>query len=557
MRKDKLNDYVSGIDDAFIRESASVRGGMKLRKAGIIVSAMKIAACLLLAVGITTAAIFLPQMRKPGAGGSTDVTGSDVTGSDVTSGDNTGIGHDRRYIGFTAHDVSRCFPYYPGTYSGLLYRVATKDVTDYTAYVIASVADLEDYIDGYQAMMKNEPGYRKPDTEALAEIRNRYGESYFESRDLIFLPVRDATISVTFRIMSLTEKNGAVTLDVRYYDPVVGDCCEQEFCAAIETEEKLKCDSVNVNFRSEAGQNPTSERDCLLIWSNFNPEKAKFGNKSSFTVSELSNAVFKTDKENNSVYLDAVIKFDKENNSVYLDGELLAKFFCITDIYLCDITGDGIPEMCFNIAFGSGLIDFRISAIDCSTGKTIFSLSDRGQHDYTFSEENGSLIIVERGGLLSDNVTRTGTLTYDGGNVSVDWGRSVSTKAYCFNIDTLTDVAAHPFTVLRSRSDVENYIIHYPQTEKDYIELKSCFDRYDEEFFRTNYLAVVSTALGSSMYRPEIDSVIDSWNGLKVTIAYTAPEGDVTTDILPITAVIPIAGQIADNSAYDLNILEK
>lgn len=554
MRKDKLNDYVSGIDDAFIRESASVRGGMKLRKAGIIVSAMKIAACLLLAVGITTAAVFLPQMRKPGAGGSTD-----VTGSDVTSGDNTGIGHDRRYIGFTAHDVSRCFPYYPGTYSGLLYRVATKDVTDYTAYVIASVADLEDYIDGYQAMMKNEPGYRKPDTEALAEIRNRYGESYFESRDLIFLPVRDATISVTFRIMSLTEKSGAVTLDVRYYDPGVGDCCEQKFCAAIETEEKLKCDSVNVNFRSEAGQNPTSERDCLLIWSNFNPEKAKFGNKSSFTVSELSNAVFKTDKENNSVYLDAVIKFDKENNSVYLDGELLAKFFCITDIYLCDITGDGIPEMCFNIAFGSGLTDFRISAIDCSTGKTIFSLSDRGQHDYTFSEENGSLIIVERGGLLSDNVTRTGTLTYDGGggNVSVDWGRSVSTKAYCFNINTLTDVAAHPFTVLRSRSDVENYIIHYPQTEKDYIELKSCFDRYDEEFFRTNYLAVVSTALGSSMYRPEIDSVIDSWNGLKVTIAYTAPEGDVTTDILPITAVIPIAGQIADNSAYDLNILEK
>ena len=144
MRKDKLNDYVSGIDDAFIRESASVRGGMKLRKAGIIVSAMKIAACLLLAVGITTAAIFLPQMRKPGAGGSTDVTGSDVTGSDVTSGDNTGIGHDRRYIGFTAHDVSRCFPYYPGTYSGLLYRVASKDVTDYTAYVIASVAVLED-----------------------------------------------------------------------------------------------------------------------------------------------------------------------------------------------------------------------------------------------------------------------------------------------------------------------------------------------------------------------------------------------------------------------------
>lgn len=547
MRKDKLNDYVSGIDDAFIRESASVRGGMKLRKAGIIVSAMKIAACLLLAVGITTAAIFLPQMRKPGAGGSTD-----VTGSDVTSGDNTGIGHDRRYIGFTAHDVSRCFPYYPGMYSGLLYRVASKDVTDYTAYVIASVADLEDYIDGYQAMMKNEPGYRKPDTEALAEIRNRYGESYFESRDLIFLPVRDATISVTFRIMSLTEKNGAVTLDVRYYEPEVGDCCEQEFCAAIETEEKLKCDSVNVNFRSEAGQNPTSERDCLLIWSNFNPEKAKFGNKSSFTVSELSNAVFKTDKENNSVYLDAVIKFDKENNSVYLDGELLAKFFCITDIYLCDITGDGIPEMCFNIAFGSGLIDFRISAIDCSTGKTIFSLSDRGQHDYTFSEENGSLIIVERGGLLSDNVTRTGTLTYDGGNVSVDWGRSVSTKAYCFNINTLTDGATHPFTVLRSRSDVEHYIIHYPQTEKDYIELKNCLDSYGEEFFRSNHIVIISTTLGKNLTYSGVQ-LTESWNSLYAELLTEEFGADADHGIIPITVIIPVGGQLADNPAYNFN----
>lgn len=547
MRKDKLNDYVSGIDDAFIRESASVRGGMKLRKAGIIVSAMKIAACLLLAVGITTAAVFLPQMRKPGAGGSTD-----VTGSDVTSGDNTGIGHDRRYIGFTAHDVSRCFPYYPGTYSGLLYRVATKDVTDYTAYVIASVADLEDYIDGYQAMMKNEPGYRKPDTEALAEIRNRYGESYFESRDLIFLPVRDATISVTFRIMSLTEKSGAVTLDVRYYDPGVGDTEALDFCAAIETEKKLKCDSVNVNFRSEVGQNPTSERDCLLIWSNFNPEKAKFGNKSSFTVSELSNAVFKTDKENNSVYLDAVIKFDKENYSVYLDGELLAKFFCITDIYLCDITGDGIPEMCFNIAFGSGLTDFRISAIDCSTGKTIFSLSDRGQHDYTFSEENGSLIIVERGGLLSDNVTRTGTLTYDGGNVSVDWGRSVSTKAYCFNINTLTDGATHPFTVLRSRSDVEHYIIHYPQTEKDYIELKNCLDSYGEEFFRSNHIVIISTTLGKNQTYSGVQ-LTESWNSLYAELLTEEFGADADHGIIPITVIIPVGGQLADNPAYKFN----
>lgn len=538
MRKDKLNDYVSGIDDAFIRESASVRGGMKLRKAGIIVSAMKIAACLLLAVGITTAAVFLPQMRKPGAGGSTD-----VTGSDVTSGDNTGIGHDRRYIGFTAHDVSRCFPYYPGTYSGLLYRVATKDVTDYTAYVIASVADLEDYIDGYQAMMKNEPGYRKPDTEALAEIRNRYGESYFESRDLIFLPVRDATISVTFRIMSLTEKNGAVTLDVRYYDPVVGDCCEQKFCAAIETEEKLKCDSVNVNFRSEAGQNPTSERDCRLIWSRNYSEKAEYGNSSSFIISEFDNAV---------------VEIDQSNYSININGKRIAYrqanqlFSIITDLYLYDITGDGIPEMCFNIEVGSGYVDSKIAIVEYSSEKVIFSLSNRLKHDYRFIESNGSLCIVERGGLLSDNVTRTGTLTYDGGNVSVDWGRSVSTKAYCFNINTLTDVAAHPFTVLRSRSDVENYIIHYPQTEKDYIELKSCLDSYGEEFFRSNHIVIISTTLGKNKTYSGVQ-LTESWNSLYAELLTEEFGADADHGIIPITVIIPVGGQLADNPAYKFN----
>ena len=291
-----------------------------------------------------------------------------------------------------------------------------------------------------------------------------------------------------------------------------------------------------MNFRSEAGQNPTSERNCRLIWSNFNPEKAKFGNKSSFTVSEFNNAI---------------VKIDNENYSVYLDGELLAKFFCITDIYLYDITGDGIPEMCFNTTFGSGLIDLRISAIDCSTGKEILSLSDRGKHDYTFAEENGSLIIVERGGLYN-TTTRTGTLTYDGGNVSVDWGRSVSTKAYCFNINTLTDGPAHPFTVLRSRSDVENYLIRYSQTEKDYIELKNCLDSYGEEFFRSNHIVIISTTLGENQTYSGVQ-LTESWNSLYAELLTEESVTSVGHGITPVTVIIPVGGQLADNPAYNFN----
>ena len=134
----------------------------------------------------------------------------------------------------------------------------------------------------------------------------------------------------------------------------------------------------------------------------------------------------------------------------------------------------------------------------------------------------------------------------------------VSETGVIFRIDTTTPSSyISPIQIIRSREDATEFLYRLVKYEEDAKELKSCFDRYDEEFFRTNYLAIVSTMLGSSMYRPEIDSVIDSWNCLKVTIGYTAPEGDVTTDLLPITAVIPIAGQIAENSDCDLNILKK
>lgn len=378
MRKDKLNDYVSGIDDAFISESASVRGGMKLRKAGIIVSAMKIAACLLLAVGISAAAILLPQMKK-----------SETTPSE--SGKETGTVDNitERNIAFRL----RALRLTPQDFNATgAFRFAKKELTDYQAVVIKNSAELDEYIEGYRKQYFS--ANSEPDERVLAELKARYtvtDSSFFEKHDLIILPVFDGTISTIFRVMSFTESENEITLNISYKCPEVFLDAEQTLCMAIETEEKLNSDK---------------------------PVHVRFADNDTFTGGSETGMIFRIDTTTTSSYIS-------------------------------------------------------------------------------------------------------------------------------------------PIKIIRSKQDAKNYLYRYVKNEENAKELKSCFDRYDEEFFRTNYLAVVSTMLGSSVYLPEIDAVIDSWNGLKVTIGYTAPEGDVTTDILPITAVIPIAGQIAENSACDLSILEK
>ena len=203
MRKDKLNDYVSGIDDAFIRESASVRGGMKLRKAGIIVSAMKIAACLLLAVGISAAAILLPQMKK-----------SETTPSE--SGKETGTVDNitERNIAFRL----RALRLTPQDFNATgAFRFAKKELTDYQAVVIKNSAELDEYIEGYRKQYFS--ANSEPDERVLAELKARYtvtDSSFFEKHDLIILPVFDGTKSTIIRVMSSTESEHEKTLNISY-----------------------------------------------------------------------------------------------------------------------------------------------------------------------------------------------------------------------------------------------------------------------------------------------------------------------------------------------------
>ena len=69
----------------------------------------------------------------------------------------------------------------------------------------------------------------------------------------------------------------------------------------------------------------------------------------------------------------------------------------IWNTYFCDLTGDGLPELCSTVTFGSGIIDSRIIVCDYANGES-YTLEDRGKYDYSLrlDESDGSLCVVQR-----------------------------------------------------------------------------------------------------------------------------------------------------------------
>lgn len=156
---------------------------------------------------------------------------------------------------------------------------------------------------------------------------------------------------------------------------------------------------VSKNYEQSTKVYPTVELD--------NKTKPYF----SIMLPELNNAVLE----------------HKQDYKLYLDGELLVGGMAEAFANLClyDITGDGVPELCFVMATGSGMVDYNIVIMDPLTKECVFSLSDRGEHDYELFFRDGLLCVLERK-YMSIDFTRTGVLTYDGSKISVFWDAEVN-----------------------------------------------------------------------------------------------------------------------------------
>ena len=92
----------------------------------------------------------------------------------------------------------------------------------------------------------------------------------------------------------------------------------------------------------------------------------------------------------------------------------------IWNAYFCDLTGDGLPELCSTISWGSGMIDNRVTIYDYANGAS-YELSDRGYFDFTlrFHEADGYLY-VDKKKYNTDELVETGRLVFKDNSIQIE-----------------------------------------------------------------------------------------------------------------------------------------
>ena len=114
----------------------------------------------------------------------------------------------------------------------------------------------------------------------------------------------------------------------------------------------------------------------------------------------------------------------------------------IWNTYFCDLTGDGLPDLCSTVTFGSGIIDSRIIVCDYANGES-YTLEDRGKYDYSLrlDESDGSLCVVQR--------------AHDSGDIAAVGELFFSDSGLHLQV-IKTNFETHKFTSVTIRNDGEN-----------------------------------------------------------------------------------------------------
>ena len=96
------------------------------------------------------------------------------------------------------------------------------------------------------------------------------------------------------------------------------------------------------------------------------------------------------------------------------DGESTSLYtgMPIWNTYFCDLSGDGLPELCSSISWGSGMIDNRVIIYDYANGVS-YELSDRGYFDFTLRQDHqDGRLYVDKTKYNTDELVETGRLVF-------------------------------------------------------------------------------------------------------------------------------------------------
>ena len=102
----------------------------------------------------------------------------------------------------------------------------------------------------------------------------------------------------------------------------------------------------------------------------------------------------------------------------------------IWNAYFCDLTGDGLPEICATLSFGSGIVDSRIICYDYANGAS-YELAERGVYDY-FLRMNGNdgQLYVDKKAYSRSTLISTGRLALKADTLHIIFSSSTQNKAF-------------------------------------------------------------------------------------------------------------------------------
>jgi len=66
----------------------------------------------------------------------------------------------------------------------------------------------------------------------------------------------------------------------------------------------------------------------------------------------------------------------------------------ISQVFLADITGDGLPDFVATVSVGSGIVDNRVLVYDFVNNE-LYELSNRAVYNYSLLMDNGNLFVLQ------------------------------------------------------------------------------------------------------------------------------------------------------------------
>ena len=218
----------------------------------------------------------------------------------------------------------------------------------------------------------------------------------------------------------------------------------------------------------------------------------------------------------------------------------------VWNVYLADLNGDNLPELCATVSFGSGIADDRIVVYDYANGKR-YQLAERMVRDFRLLLKNGRLVVSSHDSLYRNSIDppTVGSIAIVNGELvytvegelpippSVPPSAPVSVdKPAVFGrfIRTGWSEGENKVVVLHSAREFADF---YKASRLDEqldtgwdgdIAFSYTLEKYDEAFFKDNILVLAGVSEGSGSIRHEFTGVVYDGDTAHLQVRRIVPE---------------------------------